>query len=741
MEPRNPGMTVRARAGWPAVAQLAITGALMAAAGASFQRVFGPGPLVPVLAVAAIGPAALSLACSGRPLWAAIAGSGACWFAVVTVTLLRHTAIAGVVPTAETVATARSDVSDGWWQMLTTILPAPATAGMLLDVHLVVWAGTAAASEVVLRTRRTLPALLPAFGILVTGLAFGVDGPGSDVWPAAAVLLFAGLLAVARNPGAPSRTARQILSGIALAIVVAVGAAAAEPWLPLASARTPFDPRRYVHPAARDLVLTSPLDSVSLWLSEPRLRLFQVVAPAPEDWRLAVLDTFDGQSWTSAGSFTSTGGRVPPPGPGDGGPGDGGPGDGGAVTQTVTIQNLTGPWLPAAGRPTVVTGVPVDVDPSSGVLLSRAGLSAGLRYRVVSTPADPGVSRLRTAAVADDAAARADLALPPDAPRVIASTAQAATAGAAFPFQQAVLLGSYLYDHEEFDPQAPPGHSYGAIGYFLSTSHRGTSEQFAVAYVLMARSLGLPARLVVGFRPGTQIAPGTWQVLGEDALVWPEVDFAGVGWVAFFPTPAVAGRHPAGGVPAGQSAAQHNLDQQLGSAKPAAPRQASGPGTQPRRSSRVPATPGRGPSAGSMAAVAALAIALGYLGGVCGLPVWRRRRRRRGDPAARIAGAWAETLDCLRACGFRPSPAHSAPEIALLGAAHLGPSGHPELAGLAGLTDRALFAPAPLDDAAARQAWRHCDAVRRMARARSPWYRRLVPRLRPGVLLSARWRP
>jgi transglutaminase-like putative cysteine protease len=712
---------------------LALAALLAGAAGASFQQVFGLAPLLPILAVAAIVPAALcAMWSAGRrrlPLWAAVPASMACWFLVAGATVARGTELGGVLPTAGTIATFRSAVSDSWWQMLTTILPAPAIPELVLGVHLLVWLGSMATAEIVLRTRRVLPALLPAACILLAGIALGVDGLGSDMLPAGAVLLLGGLLVAVREAwseetgdGPTRRAWRHAITGTVIAVVIAVLATVAGPRLPLASARAPFDPRRYVHPAASVQTLTSPLDYVSLWLAEPRVPLFRVSTSAPQDWRLAVLDTFDGQTWTDSGSFSDTGGRVPQA---QGNGGIAGP----AVTQTVTIQNLAGTWLPAADRPVMITGVPASADSATGVLLDRAPLTSGARYRIVSHSPAPSAAELSGATVAADSVAHADLALPAPVPSVITSTAQAATAGAASPVEQAVMLASYLFRNEEFAPAAPPGHSYGAISYFLGASHQGTSEQFATAYALMARSLGLPSRLVVGFRPGTKVAPGTWQVDGTDALVWPEVDFARIGWVAFYPTPAAPGRGSARSVPAGQTVAQHNLDQRIASA-----------GRQPVRGpERGPVShghhvPGSGQRSPWPAVCTALAIMLtaGYLGCVILIPWWRRRRRRRGDPGAQVVGAWLETVVSLRDCGVRLGPAKSAPEVAALGGGRLGSATLPALLSLAALADYAAFAPGPLAADAAGQAWRHCEEVRQAVRAQTTWRRRLLMLLSPA---------
>jgi hypothetical protein len=57
---------------------------------------------------------------------------------------------------------------------------------------------------------------------------------------------------------------------------------------------------------------------------------------------------------------------------------------------------------------------------------------------------------------------------------------------------------------------------------------------------LMARILGIPSRVAMGYTPGTQVRPGEWEVRSRDAHAWPELYFEGAGWVRFEPTPSGA---------------------------------------------------------------------------------------------------------------------------------------------------------------------------------------------------------
>jgi hypothetical protein len=75
---------------------------------------------------------------------------------------------------------------------------------------------------------------------------------------------------------------------------------------------------------------------------------------------------------------------------------------------------------------------------------------------------------------------------------------------------------------------------------FLFHTHRGYCQHFAGAAALLLRIAGIPTRVAVGFATGEQIGHDTWAVRDQDAHVWIEVYFPGVGWVPFNPTPAAA---------------------------------------------------------------------------------------------------------------------------------------------------------------------------------------------------------
>jgi transglutaminase-like putative cysteine protease len=729
-----------------------LTALLCGCAGLALHRVFALDALLPVLLVAALGPAVvtgvLSTGARRRSLWLAAPGSLIVWLLVAGATVLPADAALQVLPTPGTLRDIASGLSGAWIQLLSTILPAPPQPELLVATSALVWLLSAVAAELAVRTRGALLPVVPALLLFAAGVLLGVTGPGGNLPVAAGFVVLCAALAVARQPDslAVRATLRRYALGLPVIACVTLVATLLGPRLPLIDQRKPFDLRHYVVPAARPQTALNPLDQVSAWLASPGLPLFTAAvtagatgaagtagptaaagngAPSGVDWRIASLDAFDGQTWSTTGRFVSTGQRVPATAAA--------PTRTTGLDTTVTTGALTGLWLPAAESPTSVTGTPVEVDPQTGVLLDTAGLRPGLRYSVTSRVPEYGADQLRFAVPADDAQARAALELPPGLPDSILDEARRATEGATFPSQQAIRLESYLRAIEKNDPTAAPGHTYGHLTYFLTVSHRGTTEQFATAFAVMARSLGLPTRVAVGFGPGLAGPDGTWTVRGSDALVWPEVDFRGIGWVPFYPTP-VAGSDSTGSqtVPAGATSQRQEIDDSLAAmpitgVKPPPPPVPHGAtihdGRHPLRDwwpllALVPAVP-----------------LLGYLGAVLLVPALRRRRRRAaGEPAARVAGAWAEALDRLGPLRLGEVSTLTIGEVVDAAGRRLAGDARGHLDGLAALADAGAFSGVPPDDPAGVAAWRHVDgltpAVRRAVGRRAL----LRYRLRPAAL-------
>lgn len=112
------------------------------------------------------------------------------------------------------------------------------------------------------------------------------------------------------------------------------------------------------------------------------------------------------------------------------------------------------------------------------------------------------------------------------------------TKGAANDYERAVKLQDYFASNGGFtyDTSVNSGTGSAAISRFLKDK-QGFCVHFSFAMAAMARTLGIPARVAVGFTPGTEQSDGSVSVGLRDAHAWPELYFQGVGWTRFEPTP------------------------------------------------------------------------------------------------------------------------------------------------------------------------------------------------------------
>ncbi|MFG2243846.1 DUF3488 and transglutaminase-like domain-containing protein [Spirillospora sp. NPDC048823] len=720
---------------------LAVTACLAAVAGLSFQRVFGFGPVVPVAVVAAVVPAALCGLLSGPrkggpgrsgdpwPLWISLVLTVVAWAGTVSVTVLRPALSAGTLP-----QTLREGVLGSWKAILTTLLPAPATPEFLVLVNVVVWLAAFASAELALRTSLRAAPCLPALGVWAVALLLGVDGPGSNAPLAAATVVLVAVLVLVRADGPGSGVAwRPLAIGTPAAVVLGAVAFAAAPVVPVSA--EPYNPREQVRappPQQRDGV--SPLDRVGGWLLNPGQVMFTVQSGRRNEIeRLAVLDRFNGVTWSSTARFVPTGSRVPE------GPR---PEREHEVEQRITIRDLPGVWVPAPDRPRQVDGLPVVVDPESGALAAAQPLRPGQTYRVASVVPEWTAEDLAAAAVATDAEAGAALELPwgpgaKEPPVQLAEFrrfAEAATQGAVSPIDKAALLAQYLKRYAKYDVTAPPGHGYRQLDYFLAEGRRGTPEHFATAYALLARTLGLPSRVVVGFDGGNRVGD-TVQVRSGDVMAWPEIKFERLGWIRFNPLPDT-GRPSKGN----DSVAAGETEQKLEQAQKNAVSQerGEGPGNTTQKGPQKPVAEDSPTPWWVFASITGAVLVIGYVLAVLLAPALRKRRRRAGSPAARITGAWHQALDHLSDVGLSTARTLTAHEVARFGASSVGEDAHGHLRPLADLVNRSRFAASRPDPRAADQAWQHTDALGRLVTTKAGRLRRLRRRLHPRSLKDRR---
>lgn len=128
---------------------------------------------------------------------------------------------------------------------------------------------------------------------------------------------------------------------------------------------------------------------------------------------------------------------------------------------------------------------------------------------------------------------------PASAPRV---RALATKLGGTNSFEEAVLIQDYLrsdtftYSLTLAPTRTVDGKKLDPLSNFLVTK-QGYCTQFATAMIMLARADGIPARMALGFLPGTPAANGTYTVTQASAHAWPELYLRGMGWTRFEPTP------------------------------------------------------------------------------------------------------------------------------------------------------------------------------------------------------------
>lgn len=124
-------------------------------------------------------------------------------------------------------------------------------------------------------------------------------------------------------------------------------------------------------------------------------------------------------------------------------------------------------------------------------------------------------------------------------PAWLRELAEEITRGAASDYERAVALQRHFQRNYRYSTAQAPGTGAEALRSFLTveSDRFGYCEQFAASMALLARSLGMPARISVGFLRPERIDGSTWEFSAHDLHAWPEIWFTGVGWVGFEPTP------------------------------------------------------------------------------------------------------------------------------------------------------------------------------------------------------------
>nr|MBA3266143.1 transglutaminase domain-containing protein [Nocardioidaceae bacterium] len=194
------------------------------------------------------------------------------------------------------------------------------------------------------------------------------------------------------------------------------------------------------------------------------------------------------------------------------------------------------------------------------------------------------------------------------------------------------------------------GYGYEAMVKFLE-ERRGFCQQFAATMAMMARVVGIPSRIVVGFLKPERLDSDSDSVFTTDNYhSWPELYFEGVGWVRFEPTPGVGASLP---TYAPRPGSDSEKDPRSTEPTESAP-DTFGPTLEPEFSGAptttdaAPADAGSGGSPPSRRWLVVLAAGvLLALPGLVRQGVRSRRRNHPGDPVAAAEAAWLELRDSM----------------------------------------------------------------------------------------------
>ncbi|MGX5360240.1 transglutaminaseTgpA domain-containing protein [Kocuria sp. KH4] len=728
-----PGSAVPRR---PVAAVLGLAGTVLAAVVLSFVGPAAvldgagwvPGALLAAVAVLAATATARVL---GLSVLAPLFGAGALAL-VLTVVFLREPALLGFVPTPGSLALAGELGREAAGIAAERPAPYPDTTALAFVAALGAGLLTLFVDTVLVVLR--LPGA-SALGVLAPLVLPALVLPGSvgPAGTAAAVLAALLLLAGGRRFGA-DRGARTAAAPGTWARVLVVVAGALAVTLLVPGAVPGFVNGAFPEgsgPGGGPAAGVGPLRAVGqdLRSAEQRPRLeYSTSTGEPELLRVLVLDDFTGTEWfpDSTGlepGLDALGTDLAAPGAGE-------------RSVAVRLRDGSGRWLPLPWAPVSVTGLEAGdwaVSPQHRTVHGDRVPPEGTAYEVRAVAAEPTSAQLRGARAAPRTPELTPfLDLPEDTPAALREAARDRAGDAPTAFDRALALQEWLRSEEfRYDVDAPAAQGYDAGGMaalerFLAT-RTGYAGHFAPAMAVMARELGIPARVAVGYLPpstaaadpfgGAATGGGAVTVLPRDAHAWPELWFEGAGWVRFEPTPGtgdVPGYAAEGAAddeqPAEGEGSTEPTDAPTGGPTPAStagPEESGAPSAAPTavptpEPSPAPA-PGADPGPDGRLLWLAGGVAAALLALLAALPrLLRDRRRRRrvrllgdvGAPAAaRAAAGWAELEDLAADHGLGRAAAET-PRAFVDRLAATVPAAAAALGRLGRDAERALYAPA-----------------------------------------------
>ena len=519
-----------------------------AAAAIALGRVFeGNGPTLRLLA-AGVSSAVIATVLERRSLVLATIASAAGLAIAIGLLVLPETTWYGL-PTTETLRAALDAAGLVGEQARAQVAPTPPLVPLMMAGLAGVWAAVFAAHSLAFRAGSPLLALLPPVALVgfadsvledvvrpIFGLLFLVA--------ATAVLFADGLRRVQgwgpvwTGPGRATRLDVAAGRGARRVAATAVLVAAMAPIvLPGFGSRGVID----FSTVDDDRVRIDPLVSVQASLQRDEVAtVLEVDADLGRYWRMVALPNFDGRIWSPEpsppslpvvpGATLVTNTPIARP-------------DETAEVSFTTTSELALPWLPLPYPPRS-TDAPLDGmrwEPEGGSVALESGVGPGVTYTAVADVVQPTPDQLRAESIVATEETVRYTATPDDLPREIETLALRWSAGAPTTYAEIIAIQDRFIDPRwgfSYDAEVPGSSSDQAMVEFLTRTKVGFCQQFSSAMAVMLRTLGIPARLAVGFTPGgLDEETGRLVVTTENAHSWVEVLFPSFGWVPFEPTP------------------------------------------------------------------------------------------------------------------------------------------------------------------------------------------------------------
>ena len=324
-------------------------------------------------------------------------------------------------------------------------------------------------------------------------------------------------------------------------------------------------------------------------------------------------------------------------------------------TTSIEVLNLDSPWAPVPYPAVSVQGLEGrwNAVPYNRTVMTHESSTRGQTYDVVYAQPRPSLEQVRASTASGDQVRDETTELPAELPPIIGELAAQVTASAGNDYDRLALLQRWFRGSEfRYSLDAPVAEGFDgsgaeAVAQFLEVK-AGYCIHFASAFALMARTLNIPSRIVIGYLPGEPVSNPTngepiYTVSSSQLHAWPEVFFDGIGWISFEPTSGLGS--PTTFSTASSLSGEASVQNQ---ATPQATPTPGGPNGADTDDDDERDTSAAAPSATPLDALPLAGVALGVLA-LLSIPFLvcevRRRQRdaaaRRGDAAA----AWQIVQD------------------------------------------------------------------------------------------------